>query len=103
MASRNDRIAVEVAYATSTHQLLLKIEVAPDTRVTDVIDQSGILKHFPEIDINRCRTGIFSRPVGLDAPVQAGDRVEIYRELVADPKLVRRQRVAKARRRAGSG
>lgn len=101
--SADNRVAVEVVYATPAQQILLSVDVAPQTRVAEVIEWSGILQRFPEIDLHRYRTGIFSRPVGLDTPVQAGDRVEIYRELVADPKLVRRQRVAKARRRARSG
>lgn len=103
MALTNELITVEVAYATPLRQVLLEVEVAAETRVADVIERSGILQQFPEIEISQSRVGIFSRLVNLDTRVEAGDRIEIYRALVADPKIVRMQRVAKARKRARSG
>ncbi|MGH8456099.1 MAG: RnfH family protein [Stenotrophobium sp.] len=99
MANATGRIAVEVAYATPQEQVLLKLELPPGAAVRDAIEQSGILLRFPEIDPQRAKLGIFSRFTQLDEPLSAGDRVEIYRDLLADPKTVRRQRAALARRR----
>ncbi|CAG0963169.1 partial hypothetical protein, partial [Anaerolineae bacterium] len=54
---------------------------------------SGILKRFPEIDLGQQKVGIFGKLVKLDLPVKEGDRIEIYRPIIADPKTVRRRRM----------
>jgi putative ubiquitin-RnfH superfamily antitoxin RatB of RatAB toxin-antitoxin module len=56
--------------------------------VNDAIQSSGILKRFPAIDLEKQKTGIFGKFVKLDAVLQDGDRVEIYRPLTVDPKTV---------------
>jgi len=84
-------ITVEVAYATPAKQLILKLRVNQGTTAGEAIEASGIREHFPEIE-PRPVVGIFSRKTALDSPLSDGDRVEIYRPLVADPKEVRRQK-----------
>ena len=54
---------------------------------------SGLLQQCPEIDLSRNKVGIFSKMKELDTVLSDGDRVEIYRELKADPKEARRRRV----------
>jgi putative ubiquitin-RnfH superfamily antitoxin RatB of RatAB toxin-antitoxin module len=83
---------VEVAYATPEKQLILAIPFKEGLTVEEAIKESGILKHFSEIDLSKNDVGIFSKPCKLDAALRCGDRVEIYRPLIADPKEVRRQR-----------
>jgi putative ubiquitin-RnfH superfamily antitoxin RatB of RatAB toxin-antitoxin module len=56
------------------------------------IERSGIRNEFPEMVVDDKALGIFSRKVGPDYIMRAGDRLEIYRPLVADPKEIRRQR-----------
>lgn len=90
------KVTIEVAYATAKEQVVLSLEVPKGAAVEMAIRQSGILERFPEIDLNKNKVGIFSKPCKLDQAVQLGDRVEIYRPLLADPKEVRRQRAAKA-------
>ena len=68
--------------------------------VGEAILASGVLREFPGIDMERNRVGIFGRLTRLDAPVRDGDRVEIYRKLIADPKDVRRRRAGAGNRRA---
>uniref|UniRef100_A0A486XT49 UPF0125 protein BAL341_2619 n=1 Tax=Rheinheimera sp. BAL341 TaxID=1708203 RepID=A0A486XT49_9GAMM len=92
-----DRITVEVAYALPERQSLLTLAVEQQTTVRQVIEQSGILQQFNDIDLNEQKVGIWSRPVKLDDTVKAGDRVEIYRPLIADPKDLRRRRAEKAK------
>lgn len=87
---------VEVAYACTDAQLIVEVEVETGTTVERAIHQSGILRKFPEIDLAENKVGIFGRQVALQEPVRAGDRVEIYRRLIADPKSARRQK-ARAR------
>jgi putative ubiquitin-RnfH superfamily antitoxin RatB of RatAB toxin-antitoxin module len=57
-----------------------------------VIERSRLLERHPEIDLAQNRVGIYARFVSLEALVQNGDRVEVYRPLQADPKELRRQR-----------
>lgn len=84
-------MTVEVVYATPQRQRLIRLAVAPGTTAAEAIDRCGIRDAFPHIDAHP-EVGIFSRRVPLDTILQAGDRVEIYRPLVADPKTARRSR-----------
>lgn len=92
--ARADRIAVEVAYALPQEQVLIRLAVPAGSTVRRVIEQSGILQRFSNVDLATCKVGVFGRLASLDDPVKPGDRVEIYRELQADPKVARRQRAA---------
>jgi putative ubiquitin-RnfH superfamily antitoxin RatB of RatAB toxin-antitoxin module len=93
-----DEIQVEVAYAAFDRQLVKKLRLPRASRVEAAIRASGLLSDFPEIDLKVNRVGVFGEPVTLDAELRDGDRVEIYRPLLADPKLARRRR---ARMRTG--
>lgn len=89
-------ILVEVAYATPNKQLIIALEVASGSKVADVINQSSILEHFPEINLTHQKVGIFSNLCELTDKVKAGDRIEIYRPLLIDPKEARRLRAEKS-------
>jgi putative ubiquitin-RnfH superfamily antitoxin RatB of RatAB toxin-antitoxin module len=94
------RIKVEVAYALPDEQVLLAVEVAPGATVAQAIERSGILSRFPEMRVAPGSVGIFGRQVRLDEPLRDGDRVEIYRPLIANPKQVRRERAKKPKKTA---
>lgn len=96
--SEGDLIPIEVAYAAPAEQVILKLDVAAGTTVRDAIERSGILQRFPEIDLVQNKVGRWSHVAALDEIVRAGDRVEIYRPLIADPKEMRRQRAAAAKK-----
>jgi putative ubiquitin-RnfH superfamily antitoxin RatB of RatAB toxin-antitoxin module len=98
-----DRIAVEVAYAKADEQLILKLEVAPGTTLKQAVEQSGILERFPEIDPAQLKAGVFGKLKKLDQTLREGDRIEIYRPLIADPKQVRKQRAAAGKRMKKGG
>ena len=85
---------VEVAYALAERQRLIRLESDQPLTVRQAIEQSNILAEFTEIDLEQNRVGVFSQLAGLDDLLQQGDRVEIYRPLIADPKAMRRQRAA---------
>lgn len=89
-------ISVEVVYALPEKQYLQKVSLAEGATVEQAIAASGIMKLRPEIDLNSNKVGIWSRAVKLQDEVHEGDRVEIYRPLIADPKALRRQRAEKA-------
>lgn len=93
----NDRITVEVAYALPDRQALLTISVSSTASVEQIIQLSGILQQFPQIDLLTQKVGVWSRPVKLSEQVKEGDRIEIYRPLIADPKDLRRRRAEKAK------
>jgi len=89
-------ISVEVVYALPEKQYLQKVSLAEGATVEQAIAASGIMKLRPEIDLASNKVGIWSRAVKLQDEVHNGDRVEIYRPLIADPKALRRQRAEKA-------
>jgi hypothetical protein len=89
-------ISVEVAHATPHKQAILRLELAAGSTVAEAIERSGIRSVFPGLAITAGAVGIFSRKVPLDQVLSEGDRVEIYRPLVADPKEVRRERASRA-------
>jgi len=90
----NTKTLIEVAYATPQKQLILECEVESDTAVRDAVRQSGIDQHFPQIDLENCELGVFGKAVTDDYELIDGDRIEIYRPLIADPREIRRQRAA---------
>lgn len=91
---------VEVVYATPAAQQRYVVELPVGGTVRAAIQQSGVLRDCPQIDLGRDRVGVYGRLVGLDDPLREGDRVEILRALVADPQTARRRRAQSARRRS---
>ncbi len=88
---------VEVAYALPDQQVVLRVQGEPGLTVGQAIERSGILKRFPGIDLGSDKVGIFGKIATLKAEVRPGDRVEIYRPLIADPKEVRKKRAAQGK------
>ncbi len=87
----------EVAYGRLDEQVLLIVESSDPITVEQAIEQSAILQRFPEIDLKVNKTGIFGKAAKLDAMLNEGDRVEIYRPLIADPKEARKKRAAEGK------
>ncbi|HDT3337246.1 TPA: RnfH family protein [Klebsiella aerogenes] len=88
-------IVVEVAYALPEKQYLQRVKLQAGATVEQAIISSGILALREDIDLAKNKVGIYSRPVKLHDEVHDGDRVEIFRPLIADPKELRRQRAEK--------
>ena len=89
-------IVVEVAYALPEKQYLQRVKLDEGATVEEAIRASGLLELRRDIDLAKNKVGIYSRAVKLADVVKDGDRVEIYRPLIADPKALRRQRAEKA-------
>jgi hypothetical protein len=87
---------VEVVYALPEKQYLQKVMLDEGATVEQAVDASGLMTLRPEISLSSNKVGIWSRTVKLQDEVHDGDRVEIYRPLIADPKELRRQRAEKA-------
>lgn len=87
-----ESVRVEVAYALAHRQMVITVELPAGVTLRDAILHSGICRHFPEIDPDHCTAGVHGRPRALDSTLRDGDRVEIYRPLIADPRDSRRRR-----------
>lgn len=92
-------INVEVAYALPDRQQILALQVEPDCTVYEAVERSGIARQFPEIDLATAKLGVFGKavPKPRETVLADGDRVEIYRPLIVDPKVVRKQRAEKVK------
>lgn len=100
--SRSGMIEVEVAYALPARQVLKKIQVPKGCTLEGAIDRSGIREEFPDMRIDFSAVGIFGRKTPPGQELQEGDRVEIYRPLIADPREARRRRAIE-KENPGSG
>lgn len=97
-------IRVEVAYARPDEQAIIPVDVPEGTTLEQAIVRSRIQERFPEIQLQTAKVGVFGKIGKLSAIVRSGDRVEIYRPLLADPKEVRKKRAAEGKRmRKGGG
>lgn len=94
-----DDIKVEVAYALPDKQAIVAVIVPVGTTALEASRLSGIAGKFDDIDLDDARLGIFGKLVGPGQVLEEGDRVEIYRPLIADPKEVRKARAARAKER----
>ncbi len=83
---------VEVVYAQPQRQLVISLNAKSGELARELLERSGILNQVPSLREEKLRLGIFGRLISEDHPVSAGDRLEIYRPLVADPKEARRRR-----------
>lgn len=92
-----ESINVEVAYATPEKQVIRAVNVDAGTTLGAAIVQSGIMMDFPELELEHAKVGIFSKVAAMTTVLSDGDRVEIYRPLIADPKEVRRKRAAQGK------
>lgn len=98
-----DLITVEVAYALPHKQKIITLLVEPGITALEAVKRSRITDYFPDLDIESAKMGIFGQSLGTKGLESAdkhilhqGDRVEIYRPLICDPKDARRKRAEKS-------
>ncbi|MBK1704043.1 RnfH family protein [Halochromatium glycolicum] len=82
---------IGVAYADKFKRTWLTLDVPDGSTVREAIEHSGILRQYPDIDLETQRVGIFGKLTKLDAAISDGDRVEIYRPITVDPETVERR------------
>lgn len=90
-------ITVEVSFALPDEQLIIPLQVEEGITLIEAVKLSRISDHFPEIDVESDKMGIFGRVAKPDSVLRDHDRVEIYRPITCDPKEVRRQRAKKGK------
>ena len=89
-----EQIEFEVAYAKPEEQVIIKVSGEAGMTVREAIEASRIAERFAEIDLDTIKIGIHGKVSKLDAILESGDRVEIYRALIADPKAARKKKAA---------
>ena len=92
-----EMITNEVVYPLPHEQILFQLEVAEGLTIRDGIEASGVLAHYPELDVDNMKVGLFGKMAPMKTVLRAKDRIEIYRPLIADPKEVRRRRAEEAK------
>jgi len=100
-----ESINVEVAYALPEKQLIRVVNVDAGTTIGAAIVLSGIMTDFPQLEdeLEDAQVGIFGKIASMTTVLADGDRVEIYRPLIADPKEVRRKRAAEGKKMKKGG
>ncbi len=93
--NQNQTLTIELIYPLPDEQKIITIEVSPQTTIEQAIEQSDILQQYPTIDLAINKVGIFSKVCQLTDTLRDGDRIEIYRALIADPKEARKARALK--------
>ena len=93
----SESLNVEVCYALPERAELVRLRLPAGSTLQQALEASGLLAKYPEIDLRKNKFGIFAKLSKPDAVLRDGDRVEIYRPLIADPKEVRKQRAAEGK------
>jgi putative ubiquitin-RnfH superfamily antitoxin RatB of RatAB toxin-antitoxin module len=85
-------VKIEVVFALPSRQELVELSLDENATVEEAIRESGIAESFPDEDLSTCQAGVWGKPVGREHVLEEGNRVELYRPLVIDPREARRQR-----------
>lgn len=101
MDDASTALRIQVCYATPDRKILIDAKLPAGSTVQQAIKISGLLEQAPEIDLSALRVGIFGKLKSLQTALRDGDRVEIYRPLIADPMESRRRRAGKRRSKDG--
>jgi uncharacterized protein len=96
LCMEHEQIGISVAYALADRQEVIKLTVTSGTTAAQAVALSGLAERFPEISTMPLNCAIYSRVVPPTEIVRQGDRVEILRPLLIDPKESRRQAAAKS-------
>ena len=100
----SDSISVEVAYALPEKQRIVKLDVTPGTTALEAVTLSRLDEVFDELVVGSdLKIGVWGKAATADRVLAAGERVEIYRPLLVDPKEVRKARAAKAKAARAEG
>ncbi len=87
-------VQVEVIYILPDNLFQKEVSLSRGSTVADALSVSGIFAEYPELE-QGLKVGIFGKVVDAEQAVRDGDRVEVYRPLIFDPKEARRQRALK--------
>ena len=86
-----DSLQIEVAFALPEKQFLTAVVLPPGATVAEAVAASGVAAEFPDVDVDSLPTGVWGHPADRSAMLKDGDRVELYRPLLRDPREARRE------------
>ena len=95
-----ETLRVRVVYALPDQQVEVALQVSAGTTVTEAVTRSGLLQKFPDAAASPLNCAVFGRSVPLTYELRDGDRIEILRPLLIDPKQSRREAAARSRSNA---
>lgn len=91
-------IRVEICHALPDRQWLVTVDLPAGSTLAEAIERAGLAEELPDLDPRHAAVGVFGERASLDTVLRDGDRVEIYRPLLDDPKEIRRRRALRTRR-----
>lgn len=86
-------LEIEIVYGLPDRQVLKTMQLAEGTTVRAAALKSGLDEIFTDLNLHSAPLGIFGKAVKDDTPLRDGDRIEVYRPLLIDPKEARRKRI----------
>jgi len=86
------RILVQVVYARPQRSVVKSLRMAQGARIADALNEAAADVDFHGVDLENSPVGVFGKPARKDQVLKQGDRIEIYRPLLQEPKLARRKR-----------
>jgi putative ubiquitin-RnfH superfamily antitoxin RatB of RatAB toxin-antitoxin module len=92
MASPRDLIAIEIVYAQPQRAIVKSLRMAQGSLVGDALAEAARDTEFLGADLANAPVGIFGKLARREQALNDGDRIEIYRPLLQEPKAARRTR-----------
>jgi uncharacterized protein len=83
---------IEIVYAQPQRSITKSLQLSPGATIADALAQAASDANFRGVDLVNSPVGIFGKVARRDVKLNDGDRIEIYRPLLEEPKLARRKR-----------
>jgi putative ubiquitin-RnfH superfamily antitoxin RatB of RatAB toxin-antitoxin module len=94
----DELLRVRVVYALPHRQIVVDVTLEQGATVGEAVAKSQLQQRDPQIASEPLTCAVFGRIVPLSEPLRDGDRVDILRPLLVDPKEQRRQLAARTRK-----
>jgi putative ubiquitin-RnfH superfamily antitoxin RatB of RatAB toxin-antitoxin module len=94
-------IRVEIVYAQPQRSIVKSLSLPPDALIADALKLAAMDENFQGVDLANAAVGIYGQVAGRERPLKNGDRIEIYRPLLEEPKLARRKRAGRKASKSG--
>ena len=86
-------IRIEIVYALALRSTTKSVKLVQGATICDALAAVALDPKFLGVDLANSPVGVFGKVARRDQILNDGDRVEIYRPLLEEPKLARRKRV----------
>jgi putative ubiquitin-RnfH superfamily antitoxin RatB of RatAB toxin-antitoxin module len=89
-------VRVEVVYALPDRAWLVALELPEGAIASEALARAEFATQIPGFDVTQLSYAIFGKAVNATTVLRDGDRLEVLRPLIADPKQARRMRARKS-------